>query len=558
MPEISEVEIKVSTKGDTSGIEKVEDKFKLFSSSAVQSSAIIGAGLLGVGTALAGVGVKAVQTFAKVEQSQIAFTTLLGDAGKATALVKQIQKDAAETPFEFQGLIDMNQKLIGSGMSAEQARKTVLSLGDALSATGAGSAEMSRVGNTISQVFGKGKADAVDFKELVNAGWVSVKKDTADAMGVTMQQFEDLVSAGEVDFNILQGALAKVTGEGGKFHDAMKRQSQSVAGLWSTLKDNVNIALAEIGQKLFETFHIGDMIKSASDAIAGFTATLTGTIIPFFEKNAGLIPIFAGTIMAMLVPALVALAGAAWAALAPVLLFAAPFIAIGAAVAALYLAFNNNFLGIRDIVFAVVDWFQVYVMPTLMNVFNFIGSVLTTLGQIFMNVFNLIIKPLIGAFVLWFNASFVLPIKALFDLVTLALNKMGLSWSDVWNGIKKLVFGILDAIVNEVKSKINFVINAINALINGANSIGGKISGYTKINTIPTFAQGVQNFKGGLALVGERGAELVNLPRGSDVIPNDKIGGVGGIVVNQNNNIYEQVDMNQAYRELGWRLSLGI
>lgn len=36
---------------------------------------------------------------------------------------------------------------------------------------------------------------------------------------------------------------------------------------------------------------------------------------------------------------------------------------------------------------------------------------------------------------------------------------------------------------------------------------------------IPGFATGVQNFAGGPAIVGERGPELLNLPRGSDVIP---------------------------------------
>lgn len=34
------------------------------------------------------------------------------------------------------------------------------------------------------------------------------------------------------------------------------------------------------------------------------------------------------------------------------------------------------------------------------------------------------------------------------------------------------------------------------------------------------FAKGVNNFRGGMALVGERGPEIVNLPKGSDVIPN--------------------------------------
>jgi hypothetical protein len=39
---------------------------------------------------------------------------------------------------------------------------------------------------------------------------------------------------------------------------------------------------------------------------------------------------------------------------------------------------------------------------------------------------------------------------------------------------------------------------------------------------IPGYAKGVNNFSGGLAIVGERGPELVNLPKGSDVIPNSQ------------------------------------
>lgn len=45
---------------------------------------------------------------------------------------------------------------------------------------------------------------------------------------------------------------------------------------------------------------------------------------------------------------------------------------------------------------------------------------------------------------------------------------------------------------------------------------------------LPQFAGGVQNFSGGMAIVGERGPELVNLPRGSDVIPNHRLNGLGG------------------------------
>jgi len=38
-------------------------------------------------------------------------------------------------------------------------------------------------------------------------------------------------------------------------------------------------------------------------------------------------------------------------------------------------------------------------------------------------------------------------------------------------------------------------------------------------------ALGTDNWRGGLSWVGERGPELVNLPMGAQVIPNNKLGG---------------------------------
>ena len=68
-----------------------------------------------------------------------------------------------------------------------------------------------------------------------------------------------------------------------------------------------------------------------------------------------------------------------------------------------------------------------------------------------------------------------------------------------------------------------------------APGIGTVIAGIAAIalgalleKAIPQFATGVTNFAGGLAVVGERGPELVRLPRGSDVIPNHALGSVSG------------------------------
>lgn len=59
------------------------------------------------------------------------------------------------------------------------------------------------------------------------------------------------------------------------------------------------------------------------------------------------------------------------------------------------------------------------------------------------------------------------------------------------------------------------------------------------------FASGTNSAPGGLAIVGERGPELINLPRGSQVVPNNKAGGaLGGNTVNNVFNV--SGDVSQA------------
>lgn len=66
-----------------------------------------------------------------------------------------------------------------------------------------------------------------------------------------------------------------------------------------------------------------------------------------------------------------------------------------------------------------------------------------------------------------------------------------------------------------------------------ATSVGTKsIDSLVQIgfDKLPEFANGTNYAPGGLAMVGERGPELVNLPRGSQVVPNHKMGGGNGVV----------------------------
>ena len=87
------------------------------------------------------------------------------------------------------------------------------------------------------------------------------------------------------------------------------------------------------------------------------------------------------------------------------------------------------------------------------------------------------------------------------------------------DAIKKLLADLAKMLMNRL----------INQLIGGAfGAFGGGSGPMQLLGGIGGNANGTNNWRGGLTWVGERGRELVNLPRGSQVIPNRKVEGMGG------------------------------
>lgn len=77
-------------------------------------------------------------------------------------------------------------------------------------------------------------------------------------------------------------------------------------------------------------------------------------------------------------------------------------------------------------------------------------------------------------------------------------------------------FDILDAVVG------------LGLQLGGMGVFGSKIAGQINSSKLHYNANGTRYFSGGLSIVGERGPELVNLPRGAQVTPNNKLGWGGG------------------------------
>jgi tape measure domain-containing protein len=183
---------------------------------------------------------------AKMEQYQTGLTTLLGSEKEAAAVMEQIRKDAARTPFDVDSLTQANQMLISTGMSADKARDDVLNLANAIAATGGGSAELSRMASNMQQIKNVGKATAMDIRQFAMAG-INIYQLLADATGKTTEQVKDM----EVSYDLLSKALAKAAEEGGAYYGAMEAQAETFNGRLSTLKDNAIQLAGTLTQDLF-------------------------------------------------------------------------------------------------------------------------------------------------------------------------------------------------------------------------------------------------------------------------------------------------------------------
>ena len=313
-------------------------KFRASMERATPGSEALAAGIGAVGLAVAGAVGFGIKLAADLEQAEIAFGTMLGSADAAKKMIADLQKFAAETPFEFPEIQAGARNLLAFGVAAGEIPETLRRLGDI-------SAGVNIPLGELSAIFGKAKVQGrlfmQDINQLTGRG-IPIIAELAKQFGVAESEIRGMVEKGKIGFPELNRAFTSLTAEGSRFGGMMEAQSQSVAGLFSTMKDSVSMSLAEVGKAFIETFKVKDAMREVSAAVGEltekmrvaqatgqtFTQALVGLIPPDTQRN---IVIVAGAITAAPIPAFVKLGAAIVAATLPLL----PFLAAGAAVAAM-------------------------------------------------------------------------------------------------------------------------------------------------------------------------------------------------------------------------------
>lgn len=231
----SEADRKLSDLGNESGGGRWTGLLK---TAGVSAFAAIGA----AGVAVVGTGLKVA---ADMEQADIAFSTMLGSGEKAKVFLDQLKAFAASTPFEFPELQKAASSLISAGVEASKVIPIMTTLGDVTSGMGTGAEGVQRATIALQQMSAAGKITGEDLNQLRDAG-VPVFDLLAAATGKSKAEIVALAQAGKLGKKEMDQLFAALESGKGleRFNGLMEKQSKSLTGLLSTLKDTVGQSLA--------------------------------------------------------------------------------------------------------------------------------------------------------------------------------------------------------------------------------------------------------------------------------------------------------------------------
>ena len=329
----SELQIVIRARDEASkAIERVQGRVSNLNTMMQRSAAAsrtFALGLAGAATAVGGLGFVALKAAADMEQTQIAFTTMLGSGEKADKFIRELVQFAKTTPFELRGLENASKQLLAYGFTQDEVLPNLRALGDIASGVG-----MDKLPNLIlafGQVRAATRLTGMELRQFTEAG-VPLLEELSVVMGKPVSEIQALVSEGKVGFPLVQQALQNLTAEGGRFNNLMDKQAQSLGGMISNLKDSWDIFLRGEGQKLIEWAKrfVQIIIHIVENVLPVFIQKIE-TIIKFFVEHKAAAMALAGFLAGGLVAAIYAVI-AAFVAMVPLL---APFMIGGAIVGGL-------------------------------------------------------------------------------------------------------------------------------------------------------------------------------------------------------------------------------
>jgi tape measure domain-containing protein len=184
---------------------------------------------------------------AQMESNELAMRRFVGSTKVTRRYLNDLFQIAKKTPFEFTDLTSAARRMMAFGLSAQQTKKTLASLGDAIAAAGGGREQIEAVTRAFGQVQAKGKVYAEELLQFTEAG-IPAFRILKQELGLTGKQMKNIGKSG-VDSGVAIRALTQ--GMNRRFSGAAREQSRTWNGLMSTIKDTWAQTTGAMTQSLF-------------------------------------------------------------------------------------------------------------------------------------------------------------------------------------------------------------------------------------------------------------------------------------------------------------------
>lgn len=188
------------------------------------------------------------QVRGQFQQTEMAFKTMLQSEEKADALMKQLIRTAAVTPFGVEDVTEGAKQLLAFNVAAEDVNKTLIGLGDVAAGMGLNLKDLVMLyGTTIA----KGKMDTMDLYQFLNRG-IPIADEIAKVMGLdvtnAIKEVQKQIKAGKVTSDVFIQAMQNMSAEGSKFGGLMEAQSKTITGQISNIEDAIEQMFNDLGK----------------------------------------------------------------------------------------------------------------------------------------------------------------------------------------------------------------------------------------------------------------------------------------------------------------------
>ena len=237
----------IDTKIDSKGAEKDLKAFNSKLGSLVKTGVKSITGLIaGATAALGGLSAVGLKFNSDMENYLTNFEVMLGSAEAAVKHVEDLKKFAAKTPFEMTDLANASKLMLQFGADVNDIMPNLQMLGDISLGN---SEKFQSLALVFSQVQSQGKLMGQDLLQMINAGFNPLQI-ISEQTGKSMAELKEEMADGAITYEMVAEAMKVATSEGGRFYQGMEKQSQTMTGLMSTLKDNATSLIGDVFQPI--------------------------------------------------------------------------------------------------------------------------------------------------------------------------------------------------------------------------------------------------------------------------------------------------------------------